>query len=265
VEDASTRGKGTVGLAGIAGGSVSPPKLLGSESVVDVVGVALPAESLINQCLDSGHRWRTERGSSAALHDGVVLYGANSAALAHIGHALQVEAAPHAIAGEEREIGLITKSIVGDAGNAELISRLGIAFAGAAHYTRDGRLAREAGAWPAAAAHVNQKILPQGRIAEATGPVGLSEAAVHRIAVNELARAAVIPGNLRNIGKRGSLRLGIVCGAPVIAHGDTADVRIVLSHEIGAAHVDGIGGGGVISAVDAEATLRGLIRFQAAS
>ena len=45
---------------------------------------------------------------------------------------------------------------------------------------------------------------------------------------------------------------GIVGGAPVVAERDAADVGVVLRHEIRAAHIDSIGGGGVVAAVDAD-------------
>ncbi len=46
--------------------------------------------------------------------------------------------------------------------------------------------------------------------------------------------------------------LRVVCGGPVARERNFADVGVVLRHEIGAADVYGVRGGGVVAAVDAE-------------
>ena len=148
---------------------------------------------------------------------------------------------------------MIAQAVVGDSRNAELVRRLRIALAGATNDAGYRRLARKAGARTAAAGHINQKLLlPERRIAEASRPIGVGKAAIYRIAIDEFAGTAIVPGDFRNVGKRRCLGRGIVRGAPVIADGDAVDVRVVLRHEIGTPHVDCIGGGGIVSAVDAQ-------------
>jgi hypothetical protein len=60
VEDARFRGKVAIELARIASGDAALIKLLGSERVVNIVGVALPAKLLVDQGLNTSHGRRAK-------------------------------------------------------------------------------------------------------------------------------------------------------------------------------------------------------------
>src|SRR5450755_336600 len=63
---------------------------------------------------------------------------------------------------------------------------------------------------------------------EALKKLAASVADIYRIAVNELARARIVPENLQNIRKRGYLGRRVVRSAPVIADRNVCDVEVVL-------------------------------------
>jgi hypothetical protein len=79
--------------------------------------------------------------------------------------------------------------------------------------TQYGRFAHEAGAGSAATRHADRKSLAKTRIAEALCSIGVRKPAVHGIAVEKPAGAAIIPGDLRNARQCGCLGRGIVGGA----------------------------------------------------
>ena len=220
-------------------------ELVRRERVIDVVGVALLAIFLIDQRLNASHRWRGKRCSAAALQVCGVQCIAGRAVLLRVRHTLDQEASPEAVRGEERQIGLVAQAIVRNARHARLPRRLRIALAGSADHAGNRRDSREAGARSATATVRIVELSAVFRVAEAAWTIRLRVTAVDRIAVEQLAGAAVVPRNLRNIRQRGRFRYGVVLRAPIFADGNVVGVPEVLGHEIGAAHIDRIGGSGI--------------------
>ena len=79
-----------------------------------------------------------------------------------------------------------------------------------------------------------------------------------RVGEDEAAGAAIVPRNFWDVGFRGRVRFRIVCGGPIARERNLADVGVVLRHEIGAADIHGVGGGGVVTGIDAEDGVFGL-------
>jgi hypothetical protein len=100
---------------------------------------------------------------------------------------------------EQRQIRDITHPIIRDPDHACLPGWLGVALTSAADHAGDRSDAGRASARTAVAATEPQVILALQAVAEAGRAVGRAEAVIAR---QQLARAGVVPGYLRDVGFR---------------------------------------------------------------